>query len=121
MAKLQLPDNIKEEAVQFVETVVKEIRKNGITTVDNYVLRLLASTYNTYLISEDLIAKYGLIQDVNGILKNQPFIEVNRKCKAQIIEILKELNLTPKARSKVKDNNKEVEEESPLMSFINGQ
>lgn len=122
MAKLTLQDGLKPETIEFINTVVKEIKKyNDKADIDNYILRVLASSYNTFLLCEDYAIEQGLFQDVGGVNKNQPWVEVARKQRAQTMEILDKLNLTPKQRAKAKDNTKEQEEESPLMSFIKGQ
>lgn len=120
MAKLQLQDGLKPETVEFINTVVKELKKNGQTNVDNYILRVLASSYNTFLQCEELIITDGIFQIVNGVNKNQPWVENARKQRAQTLEILDKLNLTPKARVKLDKNKTEEETESPLLSFIQG-
>lgn len=119
--KLQLPEGLKDETYQFINTVQKEMKKiDKPIDTDNYILRILASSFNTYLICEDLMAQYGLMQEINGVWKNMPFVEVQRKQRAQTIDILDRLGLTLKQRTKIKDNISD-DEESPLMSFINGQ
>ena len=120
MAKLQLQEGLKPETIDFINTVVKELKKNGQTNVDNYILRVLASSYNTFLQCEELIITEGIYQVVNGVNKNQPWVENARKQRAQTLEILDKLNLTPKARVKLDKNKTEEETESPLLSFIQG-
>lgn len=121
MAKLQLQEGLKKETVDFINTVIKELKKNGQNNVDNYILRLLASSYNTFLECEELTIKNGLYQVVQGSNKLQPWCEMGRKAKVQVMDILDKLFLTPKSRIKADKNKKQEEDESPLMSFINGQ
>lgn len=120
--KIVLPEGLKEETYQFIESVQKEMKKiDKPIDTDNYILRLLANSYNTFLECEEQARTIGLFQNVNGTWKNAPWCEVSRKMKAQTIDILDRLGLTLKQRTKMKDNVKEEEVESPLMSFINGQ
>ena len=121
MAKLQLQDGLKDETKEFINTVVKELKKQqGQTNVDNYILRVLASSYETFLDCEEQAKKHGLFQLVNNVWKNAPWVEVSRKMRAQTIQILEQLFLTPKSKLKLDKNKTEDQEESPLLSFIQG-
>ena len=118
MAKLELQDGLRPETISFIDCVVRELKKNGQTKVDSYILRLLASSFNTFLQCEELTIKEGLYQTVQASNKLQPWVETGRKMRAQTLDILDKLNLTPKARVKVEKNRTDDEANSPLLTFL---
>lgn len=120
MAKLILPDNLRKESKQFIEGVIRNLKKKGTySDDDNGSLYMLAKSYDTYLMSIDKLNEEGyIIISDRGNQSLSPWVTVQKNAEKTVIELMRDFGLTLKSRTTLKVIADEVEEESELSKFI---
>ena len=117
--KIELPDNLRPQAIKFVKDIINTFdRENKLNGLDTMALYLLANNMDVYLQCEEDIRKNGLtvITD-RGNTAIAPSVTIMKTTQTQISVLLKELGLTLGSRNKLKAIET-VTEESPLAAFI---
>lgn len=118
--KINFPENLETETLDFMSTVVKYLTKNDkLKDIDTAALLMLADSYNTYLISSKQLRKEGVtVVNSRGVVIQHPSYAIQKTAIATTLQILSEFGCTLRSRNKLsilEDNSNE----SPLMNFIN--
>jgi P27 family predicted phage terminase small subunit len=96
------------------------LKKNGVLDLaDQQLLAILASQIEVYISSLDDLKKSGLVINFNNgvTVGPNPHINIADKALNRIIQIMKELELSPKARSGYRSN---YEMSPELKRFLDG-
>lgn len=120
MAKKNIFGDYTPTTQNFLKSTLNYLKHKYGTVNDEWMptLVILADNYELYNQCKTQIAKDGLmIQDRFGSLAKHPLLKVQNDSQIQIIKLLNEFGLTPKAASKL--NVEEMEEESELTKFLN--
>jgi P27 family predicted phage terminase small subunit len=95
-------------------------KKNGVLDLaDQQLLAMLASQIEVYIVSLEDLKKSGLVITFNNgvTVGPNPHINIADKAFNRIIQVMKELELSPKARAGYRSNN---EVSSELQMFLEG-
>lgn len=121
MAKYKFipPKGIDPKAEAYIKRVVKYLEKNGqIDEVDDAALTMLAINYSLFLQASQDTMENGLTVDGSRGPISNPTVKVARDCQVQAMNIMSKFGLTALDRRKLLEDD-EVDEDSPLMQFIN--
>lgn len=121
MAKLKfkIPDTVKHEEVKvYMRAVVKKLSDdNSLEATDFPQLRRMAKSYDDYLACEDWLSDNEPIMiNKKGEEVKHPYVNIQRECWNQFLELAKEYGFTMKSKSGMKSNSA-GEEKSPLDRF----
>jgi P27 family predicted phage terminase small subunit len=112
------PSHLGRIAKSHFNRVVKILDEIGILTPsDCDAIALYAVTYDRWLQAETLIKEHGLITvSPNGYPQQSPYLSIANDCQKKMVQLLGELGMTPKARTRLKIE-KPVEDD-PLQIFL---
>lgn len=115
-----LPINISEEAQQFIDVIISNLKKNDrLDKIDTASLYILAKACDTYIKANEHLDAEGLtIVSDRGNSSISPYFKIARDSEKTIMTLLTEYGCTLKSRQKLKGIDAEVED-SPLMQFLN--
>lgn len=119
-----IPDNLCDKAERYIKKAIDYLKKSDkLTSTDEAAIMILADSYNQYLRATEIVNEEGMtIPGSRGTTVVHPLVRVSKDSKAQCIAVMQELGLTLKARKnleeKVKQNENEIEEKSPLENFF---
>ncbi|WP_042372628.1 phage terminase small subunit P27 family [Bacteroides neonati] len=120
MVKFKMPIGLSEETEDFMKDVVKELNKRkAIQSIDLGALRMLATSYEMYLQSTQIMLKEGPIVMIKYEKAANPAQNIATKNYAQVMKIMTEYGLTVKSRSTISTMKSVEEDNSPLDKFIN--
>ena len=123
MAKYVISKESETETINVLKGLISKIKEDNNGTIPeslNGSLNMLEDAYNTYIQLNNKIKEDGLmILDRYGNPNKHPLLQIKLTTKAQIIKLLSELQMTPKSKGKQKEVEEDMEEESPLMKFLN--
>lgn len=109
-----------------VQTTMKNIHRfliNKYKRIQNEwlaSLSILADNFSIFYQCRDAIRNDGLmVTDRFGAAIKHPLIKVQVDAQIQIVKLLNEFGLSPKAAAKLNDNSDEEDDNSPLSMFLN--
>lgn len=119
-SKILLPKNISNEAQQFVDAVISNLKKNDkLDKIDTASLYILTKACDTYIKANEHLDLEGLtFTSDRGNISISPYFKIARDSEKTILMLLTEYGCTLRSRQKLKGIDAEVED-SPLMQFIN--
>ena len=118
--KILLPENLTEEARQFIDAVISNLKKNDrLDKLDTASLYILTKACDNYIIANKHLDEEGFtFTSDRGNISISPYFKIARDSEKTILMLLTEYGCTLKSRQKLKGIDAEVEE-SPLLDFIN--
>lgn len=114
-----LPDDMTTNASRYIKKVIDWLKKNDkLNVIDEGALYILADSYNQYIIAAERVNVEGLtVPGSRNTILSHPCVRIAKDCKSTCLQIMQELGLTLKSRSKL--TNLDVDNEaSPLNDFI---
>ena len=125
--KLNLPETLCKQAIEFVTDLVEELeRQDVIQELDKPLLELAASMYHGYFISRDSVLTEGPTYKAKGytgdiLMKANPSLKIMVDAQIQLMKIIGELGLSPKSRKQLSQLPISSQDyESPLKTFLQG-
>lgn len=117
---INLPTNLKSEAINYVTKVVEFLKKNSqYDEVDELAMNLIAFNYSLFLSAIEEIEENGITsKGSRGNLIQNPAIKVANDAQIQLMKLMEKYGMTSKDRKKLFQSESEIDEESPLMQFI---
>ena len=118
--KINFPEDLETETLDFMSTVVKYLTKNDkLKDIDTAALLMLADSYNTYLISSKQLRAEGVtVINSRGVTIQHPAYAIQKTAIATTLQILAEFGCTLRSRNKLEMLETETVE-SPLEKFMN--
>lgn len=116
--KIVLPDNLSEEAENYIKKVIDYLKKNDkLSEIDAGALYILADSYNTYLKASKTIDKEGMtVEGSRGTRVVHPCVRISKDNRTLCLQIMESMGMTLKSRAKMNANDNE--EDSPLTQFL---
>lgn len=117
---LNLPTNLKSESINYVTKVVEFLKKNNqYDEIDELAMNLIAFNYSLFLSAIEEIEENGITsKGSRGNSIQNPSIKVANDAQVQLMKLMEKYGMTSKDRKKLFQNDSEIDEESPLMQFI---
>lgn len=117
--KILLPDDISKETERYVKRVIDYLKKTDkLNAIDEAALYILADSHNQYIKATEKINEEGMtVAGVRNTIVVHPCIRVAKDNKQTCLQIMQEMGLTIKSRSKMNVLDSEVEK-SPLEAFL---
>jgi P27 family predicted phage terminase small subunit len=117
--KFYMSESLSEETQDFMRDVMKELNaRKVIKNIDLGAMRMLATSYEMYLQSTEILLNEGPIIQVKYEKVMNPAQNVATKNYAQVIKIMTEYGLTVKSRQAIKTMKPEESNSSPLESYF---
>lgn len=109
----------REETKTYLKQVVDLLRDcNLLQAADESSLKLLADTYETYLVCLEDLEKNGIvIYDRKGEVKTNPSTVMQLRCVNIMLNILKDFGISTKSRSYMLKINPDGDQ-SPINKFL---
>ena len=111
-----------EEVQKYMWEVHKYIKKRYKAIAPEWLgsLAMLAVNYSIFIQCRDAIKKDGImVNDRFGAQIKHPLIKVQNDAQIQIVKLIAEFGLTPKAATKLNGDDVEEDEESTIETFLN--
>lgn len=119
MMKIDYPYGVDDLTKRFMEGVEEKIG-DVLEPCDIANAWAMMVAFDNYVkASRDVLANGAVIYDKRGRGKTNPSVGVMEKYYNQLHAIMKEYGLTLKSRERIKSLTPEVDEDNPLMQFIN--
>ena len=117
---INLPTNLKSEAINYTTKVVDFLKKNNqYDEIDELAMNLIAFNYSIFLSAIEEIEKFGMTsKGSRGNSIQNPAIKVANDAQIQLMKLMEKYGMTSKDRKKLFQNDSEIDDESPLMQFI---
>lgn len=117
---INLPTNLKSESINYVSKVVDYLKKNNqYDEVDELAMNLIAYNYSIFLSAIEEIEKFGMTsKGSRGNSIQNPAIKVANDAQIQLMKLMEKYGMTSKDRKKLFQSDSEIDDESPLMQFI---
>ena len=121
MQEYKIPDNLRQEAKDYIEEVIKQLDENGVlASVDTAAINMLAKQYNIFVIATEELEDSDLIYTNSaGNLAPNPLLAIIKNSQAACFNLMKDFGLTAKSRTKLPQMQKD--EDSPLLEFVKKQ
>lgn len=122
--RILLPDNLSRETERYIKKVINSLKEEDkLNVIDEGILYLLAESHNQYIKATERVNEEGMtIAGSRNTIVVHPCVRIAKDNKATCLSIMSEMGLTLKARKnleeKVKQNENEIEEKSPLENFF---
>jgi len=120
MSRYIIDKGLEKEVQSFMQNVLGKLKRDGNDIDDSWsaALTMIADNYHLYVKCRKTIAEDGLtVTDRFGTLQKHPLLKVQTDSQIQLVKLLLEFGLTLKSGSKL--NMEPIEEDSPLMAFVN--
>lgn len=117
--KILLPDNLSAETDRYIKKVIDSLKKaEKLNVIDEGVLYILAESHDQYIKATETIKREGMtIAGSRNTIVVHPCVRIAKDNKATILNIMTEMGLTIKSRSKMNVLESESEK-SPLENFF---
>lgn len=118
MRKYVIPNDIEEEAKNYIQDVVNMLENAGLMeSVDSAALTMLARNYSIFIKASKQLEQDGLtvISD-RGNLSPHPAIKIAKDAEVVCIKLMEKFGLTVKDRSKLPAFDST--DDSPLVDFV---
>lgn len=117
---INLPTNLKSESINYVTKVVEYLKKNNqYDEVDDLAMNLIAYNYSIFLTAIEEIERNGMTsKGSRGNEIQNPAIKVANDAQIQLMKLMEKYGMTSKDRKKLFQSDNEIDDESPLMQFI---
>ena len=117
---INLPTNLKSESINYVTKVVEFLKKNNqYDEIDELSMNLIAYNYSLFLSAIEEIEENGITsKGSRGNEIQNPAIKVANDAQIQLMKLMEKYGMTSKDRKKLFQSDSEIDEESPLMQFI---
>lgn len=114
-----LPDTLCDKAERYIKKVIDFLKKSDkLNVIDEGSLYILADSYNQYIKATERVDEEGLtVSGSRNMIVAHPCVRIAKDAKSTCINIMTEMGLTIKSRSKMNVLDSEVEK-SPLESFL---
>lgn len=116
---IYLPDDIRQEAKDFVINVIDNLyNQNRLSQLDSASLYIVADAFSNYLNARDIVQKEGLVITNNlGNAIIHPAQKVAKDAQVSVLNFAKEMGLSLKSRKAIISLAQETEK-SPLELFM---
>jgi len=120
MAKYAIPEDIENDAAEYMTDVLSELENRGILEeVDSAALTMLARNYSMFIKASKQLEIDGLtVLSDRGNIAPHPLIKVAKDAQTQAMKVMLEFGLTAKSRTKLPKKDNEDTEPSPFEQFI---
>lgn len=113
------PKGLHPKAEEFIKKVVEYLNSNDqIDEVDDAGLTMLAINYSMFLRAVEDINEHGLTMQSGQRVVSNPSVKNAKECQVQAFKLMEKFGLTSMDRKKL-FKGEEVDDNSPLMDFIN--
>ena len=118
--KITLPDNLHPIAEKYIKAVINFLISNEkLNAVDLGSIYILADSYSQYLKASERVEAEGMtVPGSRSSLIPHPCIKIAKDAKSVCLNVMAEMGLTLKSRSKLTNMDGEDKETSPLNDFI---
>lgn len=114
-----MPEGLSEETQKFMKDVLKELnKKKAISAIDFGAMRMLASSYEMYLRSTDILMAKGPVIQMKTEPALNPAQNAATKNYAQVMKVMTEYGLTIKSREKINSVKESKKDDSPLGEYF---
>jgi P27 family predicted phage terminase small subunit len=128
MAKKQsISSSLCPEAQGFLDNLYIILKEGEVSTsLDENSIRLIANTYNTYILMTNLLNKLVadkgaegyLILSPRGELKAHPAVKIQNDSQIQLDKLYDKFGLNPKARKEISKPKEKGKELTPIDVFL---
>jgi P27 family predicted phage terminase small subunit len=120
MAKYVIPEDIENDAAEYMTDVLSELENRGILEeVDSAALTMLARNYSMFIKASKQLEIDGLtVTSDRGNIVPHPLIKIAKDAQTQAMKVMLEFGLTAKSRTKLPKKDNEDTEPSPFEQFI---
>ena len=117
-ANYKIPDEIEDEAKEYMNNVIDMLESNGVMeNVDSAALTMLARNYSMFIKASKQLEEEGLtVTSDRGNIAAHPAIKIANDAQTKAMKIMLEFGLTAKARTKLP--KLEAADNSPLEEFV---
>lgn len=118
MRKFVIPNDIEEEAKNYIQDVVNMLENASLMeSVDSAALTMLARNYSIFIKASKQLEKDGLtVVSDRGNLSPHPAIKIAKDAEVVCIKLMEKFGLTVKDRSKLPAFDST--DDSPLVDFV---